>query len=239
MIMLTRTKNKQNQPLPSIEVKPDSTFVCEAANENTSSVSSTDTAPEIVDPVKAYQSLLDNVVTKRQAYDDRVSKHNDSLYEILSDCYSLAVAARQNAQEEDALTSALNNYKSKAKKKVQTHSSFEHVLVRFVFDESCDENTDSPTRHSVSVYAIVLQKASEEAITTDKFVSWIKSSGGLDKIRRKNVSSGGSQSKAAAKQKLIFIGELADQKLSDGEKITLHTTYVGKCRIVLDEIIIG
>ena len=239
MSSLNILEKPKTQPLPSIEVTPDSKFSYEAKNENEPSVSSTDTTSEPIDLLKEYQNRLDSVVSKRQTYDELLNKHNDSLYDILSDCYSMAIAAKHDSKNQTAIMSALEKYKSKAKKRVQRHSTFEHVLVRFVFDESCDAKTDSPTRHSVSVYAIVLHKASESNISSDKFVSWIRENGGVDKIRRKNAATTASHAKNASDEKRIFVGSLSGMKLSDGEKITLHTTYIGRCAVRLDKVVVG
>ena len=201
-------------------------------------VGSTDTLNANVALIKACLVRLDSVVSKREAYDQQLRTHNDSLYEILSDCYSMLLIANNNSAEEEALAAALAQYKKSAKSKtVQKHSTSAHVLVRFVFDESCDSSIDSPTRHSVSTYAIVLKIALERNITAEQFVSWVRAQGGIDKIRRLKHES--ARDEGDKSEKTIFIGALSESQIEIGTKITLHTTFVGKCRVRLDQFVIG
>jgi hypothetical protein len=245
------TANPVNSAIDVINVKSVATEVKftkeapqQAANDDDTTpqgdvrVGSTDTSTTNTERVKAYLNRLDAVVSKREAYDDQIRKHNDSLYSILSDCYSMLCVSRNDSEEEKALSTALDQYKKSAKSKtVQKHSTSEHVLIRFVFDDSCDNSIDSPTRHSVSTYAIVLKRAFDNNVSRERFVAWIKEHGGIDKIRRLTRESSADNNKT--QEKTLYIGALADCQIENGTKVTLHTTFIGKCRVRLDKFVIG
>lgn len=172
-----------NDDFSCVTHKTENCEICGSASVVNSSVRSQLTLEE------QYEEIIHTAIAKREEYQCLVTQTENSLYEVLSYCYQLALN-NEMSDENSVLRKVLarfrkTQYDSK-NKKVQKHSTNEHLIVRLVWAESNEfyNESDSLTRSKVSAYATVLKNAKEKNVTVDAFSSWLRNSGGVDAVRR-------------------------------------------------------
>lgn len=172
-----------NDDFTCVTHKTENCEICDSASVVNSSVRSQLTLEE------QYEEIIHTAIAKREEYQCLVTQTENSLYEVLSYCYQLALN-NEMSDENSVLRKVLarfrkTQYESK-NKKVQKHSTNEHLIVRLVWAESNEfyNESDSLTRSKVSAYATVLKNAKEKSVTVDAFSSWLRNSGGVDAVRR-------------------------------------------------------
>jgi len=237
-------------------------FTAQAANET--SVVSPDTltqestvttepstvADSFSESMSRYNSFFESLINRRASYDALLNNHSDFLYAILSDCLALCVDPQRN-DPNSALRESLNVYREakNAKRKIQENTPFETVIVRFVFEESNPIESESISRSQASVYSAVLRKAIDANVAPADFSSWVKKSGGLDKIRREREETEQKQSidlEVKTKEhfsKATMIAEIKDATLSsvaeknDGVDVVLIARQYASGQIAIIEVI--
>jgi hypothetical protein len=172
-----------NDDFTCVTHKTENCEICGSASVVNSSVRSQLTLEE------QYEEIIHAAIAKREEYQCLVTQTDNSLYEVLSYCYQLALN-NEMSDENSVLRKVLarfrkTQYDSK-NKKVQKHSTNEHLIVRLVWAESNEfyNESDSLTRSKVSAYATVLKNAKEKSVTVDAFSSWLRNCGGVDAVRR-------------------------------------------------------
>ena len=172
-----------NDDFTCVTHKTENCEICGSASVVNSSVRSKLTLEE------QYEEIIHTAIAKREEYQCLVTQTENSLYEVLSYCYQLALN-NEMSDENSVLRKVLARFRKKQydskNKKVQKHSTNEHLIVRLVWAESNEfyNESDSLTRSKVSAYATVLKNAKEKSVTVDAFSSWLRNSGGVDAVRR-------------------------------------------------------
>jgi hypothetical protein len=206
----TETSNAANDEFICVSHKTENCEICDSINILKSSVRSELTLEE------QYEEVVQNAIAKREEYQCLITQTENSLYEVLSFCYQLALND-DISDENSLLCKVLNRYRKKQydskKKKVQKHSTSEHIIVRLVWAESDENYSDdsSITRSKVSAYATVLRNAKEQKVSTKEFSSWLRKSGGVDAVRRMKHSE-------TSKRKDLKVAE--SMKLAEDSSVT-------------------
>jgi hypothetical protein len=126
---------------------------------------------------------LDAVSKRREVWESTdFKKASDGLYELLADCYSIYEEKFINADEagQKMVRLELKARLQAAGVKVQLNTTTLTMIVRFVF------GSDRKRAHG---YTYVLKAAHSHEVLAADLATWIKSNGGIEEIKRKNVIS--------------------------------------------------
>ncbi len=126
---------------------------------------------------------LDALSKRRETWEAAdFKKANDGLYDLLADCYAVYAEKFVNAGESDqkALRADLKGRLEAVGVKVQVNTTALTMMVRFVF------GSDRKRAHG---YNYVIKAAITHDVAPSDLSNWIKSSGGIEEIKRKTVLS--------------------------------------------------
>ena len=206
--------------------------VISASNEE-QSVGSTNTL-DVRDDVEIahYRGVLSTLIEKRQVYDNRLSSHDDCLYDLLADCLALSLDSQRH-DAKSSLWRAINDQREAAgvTRKIQKNTSFEATIVRFVFNESLADDVDSISRSKVYDYSVTLTRAINEGVTSENFAAWVKKNGGIDNIRRNFKGDDESNNLSAKRSTVLLLGKHIDKATAIGTSVTVYGVYEGKGRV--------
>lgn len=126
---------------------------------------------------------LDALAKRRETWEATdFKKANDGLYSLLADCYAVYDEKFEKAGDSDktAVRVDLKGRLQAAGVKVQVNTTTLTMMVRFVF------GSDRKRAHG---YTYVIKAAISHDIAPSELSDWIKTSGGIEEIKRKSVIS--------------------------------------------------
>ena len=120
---------------------------------------------------------LDTIAKKQSKWSKKFDNVNDSLYNILAECYEQTATIR--AAKRDVVLAFNSELKNRGFKRLDA-TKLETKVTRVVFGDI--------GANRASGYAKVLVIARKESVKTVDLVDWIKDAGGVEEVRRTDAS---------------------------------------------------